>query len=70
MAKSKKQPNSLKSLIKSVVTEMIEENEELVRRIFEEAIEDAFMSKAINNGRKSRKVSREKIFRTLAESSR
>jgi hypothetical protein len=49
---------------------MIEENEDLVRRIFEEAIEDAFMSKAIKNGRKSRKVSREKIFRTLAESSR
>jgi len=70
MAKARKQNNPLKSLLKSIVTEMIEENEELVRRIFEEAIENAFMSKAIRDGKKSRKVSRERIFRTLAETSR
>ena len=70
MAKARKQNNPLKSLLKSIVTEMIEENEESVRRIFEEAIENAFMSKAIRDGKKSRKVSRERIFRTLAETSR
>jgi len=70
MAKARKHNNPLKSLLKSIVTEMIEENEELVRRIFEEAIENAFMSKAIRDGKKSRKVSRERIFRTLAETSR
>jgi len=70
MAKARKQNNPLKSLLKSIVTEMIEENEESVRRIFEEAIENAFMSEAIRDGKKSRKVSRERIFRTLAETSR
>lgn len=63
---SSKQNNSLKKLLKSVMSELIEENEELVRRIFEDAIEDAFLTKAIKDGRRSRKVSRDRIFRALS----
>lgn len=70
MAKAKQQSNSLKSLIKSALTEMIEENEELFGRIFEEAIEDAFMSKAIKDGKRSRKVPRTQIFRAFADASK
>jgi phage shock protein A len=65
-----KQNNSLKTLLKSAISELIEENEELVRRILEEAIEDAFMTKAIKKGRSTKKISRDRIFRALSTSTR
>ncbi len=65
MANSK-QNNPLKNLLKLAIYELIEENEGLVRRIFEEAIEDAIMVKAIKDGKRSRKVSRERIFKSLS----
>ncbi|MCO6430797.1 MAG: hypothetical protein J5J00_08040 [Deltaproteobacteria bacterium] len=65
MAKAK-QKDSLKRLVKSVISELLEENEELVKRILEEAIEDAFMAKAIKDGRRTKRVSRDRILRALS----
>ncbi len=59
---TKRRDSPLKKILKSAISELIQENEELVTRIFEEAIEDAFMAKAIKDGRRSRRVSRERIF--------
>ena len=67
MAKNRKSNTKLKSLVKSAIIEIIEENEALVIRIIEEAIEDAFLSHAIKEGRRGRKVSREKVFQTIAQ---
>lgn len=70
MALSQKKNDPMKKLIKSVLSEMIEENEDVIRRIFEEAIEDAVMSKALKDCRPNRKVSRNKVFKTLAQLSK
>jgi uncharacterized protein YwgA len=70
MAVTQKKKDPMKRLIKSVLSEMIEENEDVIRRIFEEAIEDAVMSKALKDCRPSRKVSRDKVFKTLAQLSK
>lgn len=64
----KKDP--MKQLVKSVISEILEENEDIIRRIFEEAIEDAVMSQAIKKSRPIRKVSRDKLFKTLAQLSK
>lgn len=69
MAKSK-QSDNLKRVLKSAIVELIEENEELVRRVLEEAVEDAFMTRAIKKGRRTKRVSRERVFRILAASPR
>ena len=54
-------------MLKSVISEIIEDNEDLVRRVFEEAFEDAFMKKAIRDGRETKRVSRSAILNTLSE---
>jgi hypothetical protein len=61
-----KKNDPLKKLLKTAISELIEENEALVRRILEEAIEDAFLTNAMKSGRKTRKVSRARIFRSLS----
>ena len=67
MARTKQQ-TSLKGLVKSALVELIEENEDLLKHLIEEAVEDAFLSHAIKEGKKTRKVSRERIFSTLTGS--
>jgi hypothetical protein len=47
--------------------EVIEENQELVSSILIEAMEDIALSRAIEEGEKSKAVSREEIFRVLRE---
>jgi DNA gyrase/topoisomerase IV subunit B len=70
MAKNQKLRSNLKSVVKSEILEIIEENEALVSSILETAIEDAFLSRAIKDGRKGRIVSRQKVFKTIAELSK
>lgn len=67
MAKIQKSETTLKHLVKSAIIEIIEENEALVSRILEEAIEEAFLSHAIKEGKRSRKISRQKVFQTIAQ---
>jgi DNA gyrase/topoisomerase IV subunit B len=70
MAKEKLEGGSLKKIVKSAILEIIEENETLVSRILEGAIEDAFLSHAIKDGKKTAKSSRKKVFATLAQLSK
>lgn len=70
MAKSSSKKNPFRQALKSVVNEIIEENEGAIKRILEEVIEDGVMSKAIKDCKPGRKISREKIMATLAQMSK
>ena len=58
--------STLKNSLKTAIAEAIAENEELVRRIVSEAIEDAFLAKAIQEGKRSRRATRAKVMAILA----
>ena len=70
MAKSQIRKDPFRRALKSVVNEIIEENEGVIKRILEEVIEDAVMSKAIKGCKPGRNVSREKVFATLSRISK
>ena len=59
----------LKTLVKSALSELLEENQQYIQSFIEEAVEQAFMSQAIKVGRKTKKVSRNKIFEAMARHS-
>ena len=61
------QKNQLKSIVKSAITEIIEDNGDLIREIIEEAVESAFMVKSIKQGKKSKKISRKRVFDVLSK---
>jgi len=56
----------LKVLLKDAVTEVLEERQDILRAALQESLEDMAMLKAIQDGEKSRLVSRKKIFQRLA----
>jgi len=70
MAKSQAKKNPFRRALKSVVNEIIEENEGIIRQMLEDVIEDAVISKAIKDCKPGRKVSREKVFTTLSRISK
>jgi hypothetical protein len=55
----------LKGILKSAVTEILEERQDLLRDAMRESLEDMAILRAINDGEKSPVVSRKKIFRQL-----
>ncbi len=55
-------PQQLKSLIKEALIEIIEERHDLLRDIFEEALEDIALVRAIEEGNQSESVSRAEVF--------
>ncbi len=55
----------LKEVLKSAIVEILEERKDLVRDLFEEALEDVALSRAIKEGEGSPMVSREEIFGVL-----
>jgi len=55
----------LKGLLKSAVTEVLAERQDLLCDAIRESLEDMAMLRAIQSGEKSPKVSRKKIFRHL-----
>lgn len=55
----------LKPLIKETLTEMIRDNNDDIRELITEAIEDIAMSNAVKEGRKNDYVSEKKIFKIL-----
>lgn len=65
MARGLGKKGALQRAFKSALIETIDENREIIEKIIADVVEDAFMSKAIKNGRKSRKVSRAKIMSLL-----
>ena len=56
----------IKVLLKDAVVEVLEERHDLLREALQESLEDMAMLRAIQDGEKSRPVSRKKIFQRLA----
>jgi ribosomal protein L12E/L44/L45/RPP1/RPP2 len=56
----------IKTLFKEALVEVIEENQELVSSILIDALEDVGLSRAIEEGEKSKTVSRDEIFKVLS----
>ena len=52
----------LKEILKSAIIEILEERKDLVRDLFEEALEDVALTHAIEEGERSKTVSRDEIF--------
>lgn len=55
----------LKQVVKSALVEVLEERKDLVREVIEEALEDAALARAIDEGDRTGIVNREEILRTL-----
>ena len=56
----------IKTLFKEALVEVIAENQELVSSIMIDALEDIGLSRAIEEGEKSKTVSRDEIFKVLS----
>jgi hypothetical protein len=57
----------LKNLMKSALSEVLEERRDLVRDIVEEAMEDIGLSRAIETGLEGESVQREEVMAVLKE---
>ena len=53
----------LKGLLKDAVVEVLEERRDLLRDALQESLEDVALVRAIQDGEKSRLVSRQQVFR-------
>ena len=53
----------LKGLLKDAVVEVLEERRDLLRDALQESLEDVALVRAIQEGEKSRLVSRQQVFR-------
>jgi hypothetical protein len=58
----------LKGMLKSAVTEVLKERQDLLRNANRECFEDVSITRAIQTGEKTPLVSRDKIFRKLGRS--
>jgi hypothetical protein len=56
----------LKGLVKTAVTEILEERQDLFRDVIRESVEDVAIMRAIQLGEKTPITSRKKIFQRLA----
>ena len=56
----------IKGLLKEAVVEVLKERHDLLREALQESLEDLGMLRAIQDGEKSRLVSRTRIFQRLA----
>lgn len=56
----------IKTLFKEALVELIEENQDLVSSILVDTIEDIGLSRAIEEGEKSKTVTREEVFKVLS----
>ncbi len=57
--------SALKDLIKTALIDVLETRRDLMQEIVEEAIEDLAFSRAIDEGMKTKKVSRDEVFAIL-----
>ena len=57
--------DSLKTAIKEVLAEMLIQERELLRELLVEVIEDLAMKRAIDEGMKTKRASRDEVFRIL-----
>jgi len=63
MATASIEETRLKELLKSAIVEVLEERRDLVVDLFEEAIEDVALARAIEEGQKSAVMSREEVLK-------
>lgn len=59
--------NELKILIKSALAEVLREERGLLSEVMEDALEDFVLTRAIAEGIKTPKISREEVFSILEE---
>jgi ribosomal protein L12E/L44/L45/RPP1/RPP2 len=59
--------NRLKEILKSAIVEVLEERRDLVVDLFEEAIEDVALARAIEEGQASAVMSREEVFKIFEQ---
>ena len=57
--------SALKDLIKTALIDVLETRRDLMQEIVEEAMEDLAFSRAIDEGMKTKKVSRDEVFAIL-----
>jgi hypothetical protein len=57
--------NELKNILKTAVTEVLEENRALLRDIIKEALEEIALTRAIEEGVNTEQVSREEVFAVI-----
>jgi len=55
----------LRGIVKSALSDAFEENRELMQDIVQEALEDIAVARAIEEGLKTKSVSRKKVFSRL-----
>lgn len=55
----------LKEALKSAIVEILEERKDLVRDLFEEALEDLALALAIEEGEQTELVARDEVFNAL-----
>ena len=65
MAQTLIEEGRLKELLKAAIVEVLEERRELVLDVFEEALEDLALARAIEEGERSPLVSRDEVFKLL-----
>lgn len=57
--------DKFKDLVKTAIVEVLEQRKDLVRELFEEALEDLALAKAIEEGEHTKTVGRSAIFNIL-----
>jgi hypothetical protein len=65
MAQLLAKDEELKRVFKEALCEVLDERKDLLREIVEEAVENASLARAIDEGRRTGKVSRKQIFSIL-----
>ncbi|MFW6163823.1 MAG: hypothetical protein ACODAJ_13720 [Planctomycetota bacterium] len=58
-------PGELKALIKEALLEVLEERPDVVAHVVAEALEDAGLLKAIQEGEKTEEISRDEVMKAL-----
>lgn len=65
MAETELNEEALKKLFKEALTEVLQEERELLHEVFAEVLEDMALADAIREGKHTEKVTKEAIFKVL-----
>ncbi len=65
MPQAKLPNNALKRALKEALAETLHEQRELLHEVFAEVLEDFALAEAIREGEKSKRASRDEVFRLL-----
>ena len=65
MARTALTDTALKEALKEALTETLQEQRELLHEVFAEVLEDFALGEAIREGQKTKRATREEVFRVL-----